>query len=864
MIDNNMDDKDARLAALKGDRSFIVRAPAGSGKTELLIQRFLVLLASVDSPEQIVAITFTRKAAAEMRERIIKQLTRSLTDLPLDAPPHQQLTWRLARAALLQDQQRGWQLLAQPQRLRLMTIDALCADIVRQLPIASGLMHVCVSDQSGELYEAAVRELFHDLDDETPWQEALKTLLRHCDNRLEHLSALCQQLLREREQWLPLMHASQEQPTQLRRLLEANFQAIVLADMAVLDRLLTPAIKAALLPCLRLAAELCLKNQARYQVFRDCWQWPEASLANQTFWQALGQFLLTSDGQLRQRLDINLGFPPAAKAPDNATKLHWQAHKASMSEILLALRDDNAVVPALQNLAIAPPPVFADDEWPLCQAIFALLPPLLAYWQMSCEQRQQVDFAEVSWRARQALGHADDPSELALQLDYQVCHWLIDEFQDTSVAQFELFNALTAGWQAGDGRTLFIVGDPLQSIYRFRQAEVSLFWQVWHLGLHALPITPLALTRNFRSHPALITWFNESLQPLFPESANWQIGAVPYTPLIAARVEEAQHAAVIEYASANDDDETAETEAIIALLQTELQQQPQQSLAILVRARGHLLTLLPALKHHGIAYRAVELAPLSNEPVIRDLLCVVRVLLCADDRLAWAALLRAPWGGALALPDWQHVVGDSQRTFLWPFDETHVSAAGLLSLARIQPILTQALLQRHRQALSALVGQTWQALGAQHYWATATATAACEKIYELLRQEEQAGDIVDIARFERLLARTYLDERESATDGARVDIMTIHKAKGLEFDTVILPGQSRRQASDDTPLFVFDSLCGEAGARWLLAPMKAADVQQEPRYDFLRHLQKQKRLHEQQRLFYVACTRARERLYIFK
>ena len=130
-------DAAARAAALDPEASFIVQAPAGSGKTSLLVQRLLTLLARVDEPEQIVAITFTRKAAAEMRVRLLEALGEAHGPEP--DSEHERLTRRLAQAVLARDAERGWNLVRNSARLRLQTFDALCAALVRRLPLASGL-----------------------------------------------------------------------------------------------------------------------------------------------------------------------------------------------------------------------------------------------------------------------------------------------------------------------------------------------------------------------------------------------------------------------------------------------------------------------------------------------------------------------------------------------------------------------------------------------------------------------------------------------------------------------------------------------------------------------------------------------------
>src|SRR5437660_5162391 len=127
-----------RVLALDVTQSFLVQAPAGSGKTELLIQRYLALLAHVERPEQIVSVTFTRKAAGEMRERIIAALRAAAGGTPAESS-HAERTRGLARAALAQDARHGWQLLAHSSRLNVSTIDALATMLTRQAPVATAL-----------------------------------------------------------------------------------------------------------------------------------------------------------------------------------------------------------------------------------------------------------------------------------------------------------------------------------------------------------------------------------------------------------------------------------------------------------------------------------------------------------------------------------------------------------------------------------------------------------------------------------------------------------------------------------------------------------------------------------------------------
>src|SRR5690606_31094456 len=113
MTERRPSDFDARAQALRTDASFIIQAPAGSGKTELLTDRILALLAGVTRPEEILAITFTRKAAAEMHARVLRKLRAGLV-VTEPASAHEKNSWKLARAALARNEQQGWDLLNHP------------------------------------------------------------------------------------------------------------------------------------------------------------------------------------------------------------------------------------------------------------------------------------------------------------------------------------------------------------------------------------------------------------------------------------------------------------------------------------------------------------------------------------------------------------------------------------------------------------------------------------------------------------------------------------------------------------------------------------------------------------------------------
>ena len=131
-----------------------------------------------------------------------------------------------------------------------------------------------------------------------------------------------------------------------------------------------------------------------------------------------------------------------------------------------------------------------------------------------------------------------DGRDLALRLDYQLHHILVDEFQDTSWTQFNLLEKLTAGWQAGDGRTLFIVGDGMQSCYGFRNADVSLFLRARDSGIGPVTLQPLQMSVNFRSDAAVVGWVNEVFAEAFPLHDDVLRGGVCYSASEASKATE--------------------------------------------------------------------------------------------------------------------------------------------------------------------------------------------------------------------------------------------------------------------------------------------------------------------------------------
>ncbi|MFO0216733.1 MAG: UvrD-helicase domain-containing protein [Burkholderiales bacterium] len=905
-VTNVVIDQDERLHALDVSQSFIVRAPAGSGKTRLLIQRYLALLATVDEPEEVIAITFTRKAAAEMRARVLGAFA---TIGAIDDGGGDTQTRMLAAQVLARDAARGWQLLANSARLRIQTIDSLNTSLTRQMPMMSrfGAQPESIEDAS-VLYRRAARQLLAQINDDHPVADDIATLLTHLDNNLGVVESLIADMLRGRDHWLrnlPKMHQREALEAALAR---ARKHAV--AEVAALY----PAIeRTETLDLVRFSGQNLLKEAVDSALSR-CAKldaFPSGALESLPAWLAIADLLLTKEGEWRKPGGVNkkIGFPTSKIKEEKAL---LDAMKARIGALLESFTSDEAqgttLAAKLNALRSLPPGAYTDGEWEVLGAIVRLLPYATAQLWDVFGAEGECDFTEIAQAASRALGSDDEPTDLALALDYRIRHLLVDEFQDTSFAQFELLVKLTRGWSPDDERTLFVVGDPMQSIYRFREAEVGLFLRARHSGLGGVSLTPLTLSVNFRSVPGVVAWVNNTFSQLMPSAEDATTGVVPYAQCVAFGREghPAEDAVSMHWTVNHRGDGTdanpavvtppAEIEAakVVAIIRQTRLDRSDASIALLIRNRGHLREIVPALKAAEIVFHAVDIDPLNDRPVVQDLFALTRALLHLADRIAWLAILRAPWCGltlndlaaltasvvpvdGVLMPDprtvWE-MINDAPRL------ET-LSTDGRQRIEKIRNVLHMAIQTRRRAPLRDAVEQCWLALSGPACLDTTTDLDDAMTFLDLLETEarEQSGgaQIVSLVSLQVQIDRLYsgggglIHDINNADDANRanivppIEIMTIHKAKGLEFDTVIVPGLDRLPRRDDKKLLVWAEQADvdTDGHELLLAPIRetGADDAADAIYRYIAKLDQAKQQHEDIRLLYVAATRAERHLH---
>lgn len=846
-----------RLAAIDPTRSFIVQAPAGSGKTALLTQRFLALLTCVQSPEQIVAMTFTKKAAAEMRERVLHALQQGLLENCNSDKVYDQNTWQLARQVLQRDRDQAWCLLENPNRLRIRTLDSMNGYLVQQMPFLSKLgTQPRLNENNDDLYIDAARAVLRS----EAVQSETAALLSLVNGRYARAESLLVSMLKSRDQWMRLILSAQGRE-QMEKALAQLVQAELAQASMKLDGLLSQGAELPELAAFALSnkpdAELHHLAQAKWPLTID--------FSDIAAWRELAKFVLTQKGELRKQVTAANGFPTTHKT-----------QKEKMVGVLaeLSARLNDTSIEALAGLADLPDPHYSDQQWQALENVITLLKHAVAHLTLAFKSAGQADFIEVAQAAALALGDEDTPTDLALQLDYQLQHLLIDEFQDTSVGQFDLLKKLLRGWQKNDGRTLFIVGDPMQSIYRFREAEVGNFLQAWQGDTLPVALTPLSLAVNFRSNAGLVNWFNECFKKVFPPQNQLVLGGVKYesavaSPLAIEQDDGAQH--VFSHWALN---QTAEQEAeqMIALINAQLQAWDQaaqigKTIAILGRSRSHLAHLARGLKQQGIAFRAVELEALNERQEIQDLLALSRALLHAADRGAWLALMRTPFIG-LDLNDLYVLCGADKTKLYAPLTQTlndqqacsNLSVEGQQRLHQAWLVLENTLNLLGQQPFSRLVHQAWLALGGAQSLDSDVELENTQVFFEGLAAFD--GELLNQQKLDQWVTKLYASGDSSAT-AQRVQLMTMHKSKGLQFDTVILPSLGKKPRSDDKALVSWLEFASEQGEGLVLAPLDQKGQGSSELNQLIAKVEQQKQAYEDARLLYVAATRAECTLHLF-
>lgn len=822
-------DAEARALAIDPRRSLILLAPAGSGKTSTLQLRLLACLTVVDRPEEVLAITFTNMAAAEIVERVISALQRAVAG-PEPTLPHELPEYRLAKLVLERDREKGWNLLLSPGRLRIMTFDSFCASLASKTPIMAGLGGGKTTEDASMIYREAIQETLKSVNDNDipqPLAEALEAVLAFAKNRFETLVPMFESLLMKRDQWagrIMSLDALAMQDAVSALILETAEAAVGTIAGTDLERAMS---------CLKAAAGAL-----------DGFEWASAMPALQAnaetlpYFMSFASFMLTTTGTLRAKVNVTNGFP--AK--------HFCT--VEMNEILADLKSGGRSVElaeALCVLATIPDLTYPARAAMMVEHFSVILRYLLANLTLAMESSNALDFPEVAQRAIQALGAGETVGDALLEED-RVLHIMVDEFQDTNQAQYDLLKLLVDNWEPADNRSIAMVGDGFQSIYLFRGADLNLFTSVVDakaFGPKQMDI--LRLTVNFRSLPGVVHWNNETYAQVFKDSA------YEFVPSVAFKKGDG---GVTVHPVATGS--MGEAEEVVDVITTALAQDPNKSVAILVRGRSHLKHILPLLKEAGVEVRGKDIDPIGEAAPVSEVIGLARALWHAADSTAWATLLRASFVGL----SWADTLTICRGHSVIPFalrDEKVLDGLSIDGHARVMKLLKviDGIKRSSRGAeLAWSVKSAWIALGGP-----ATVSAAefedIETIFKLLTAHAESGDLLDPQAFFRAINKAY-----AAPKAGAVTVMTLHGSKGLEFDIVLIPGLNKGGAKDEPPLFHFRQINGVFSVVPNLGDLDPTTPESRL-FKFVGRMARNDVTAEVCRTAYVGTTRAKEHCHLF-
>jgi len=794
-------DQTERQMALDPMQSWIVSAPAGSGKTYLLTRRILNLFMHVSHPSHVVAITFTKKAAHEMQERLIGCLKQPEEDI--------------AKAVLARNEKLGWDILNNPNALSIMTIDSYCGWLLSH---SKEPLNVPVSQSAERLYHDVIYQYFQN----KYWSASQKTLLAAFNGQYMQLEKLLISLLATRDQWLEPLKIKN-----LALLCKQGIQDISHDHINKLNDIFKPHQD-------DINTLFTLHEKISKHLHEDI-IYIQAKCVKKHY-LTCADILLTKSGTFRKSFNKRQGIYPKSRI-DEQVETMQNAFKAIIERLSTSLTNDD--IQQLHNTRILPCDQTV-NETSLLKDLSNVLTTLLEQLEIYFYNHQLCDFSAIALSAIDKLKH---DTELQSFCKNNIYHLLIDEFQDTSSTQYALLKSLINTWPKASHRTLFAVGDPMQSIYRFRQADVKLFMQLQNNAIQHIDPKPISLQCNFRSSSKIIGQINAMFNDVFPSENIPNLGAIQYSQATPTQPESTDHGIYLYH----EENETPGAQAThcVHLINQLLAKYPGERIAVLVQARSHLKHIIPLLENHDISFNAVDIYPTVNLSSVQDLTALISALIDPFDTLSWYIVLRSPLCGiTLNALDKIPKAGNT-------YD--HLKQ---LKLEGEDQALLDKLLFAINEAIyheSHPVTQVWR------IWCTLLADQiypknqkdAINNWFELVNKRVSEGHPIHREALLAYFARSFTSRTHP---DARVSLLTAHKSKGLEYEHVIIPHLEKRKPPASTPLFY----C-ETASTPIIQPTFTDNLQNN---HYFKQLNKQRDYYENMRLFYVACTRAKYTLHL--
>jgi len=859
---SSIPDLSIRKQVLSPAESFHVESPAGAGKTSLLTARFIHLLAQVNHPREILALTFTNKAANAMMEKVRSILQKAENG---DAP---ESDWEnellIVAKKALKKHKNHQHLFLDPDGLQITTFHSFCSQIIKQAPVEAQVsLETVILDEEEQdelIYESLGRsqQVLMALSPTDPLRKALEKALLFSNNNWKALSADLAQLIAKRDLLMDLFQIvrTNPDPNQMDQVLKERLGFLIGRHLQSLKSQMESTELGRQWNAF--SNHLILKGAAASNQIPV--SLPGSDWTNLPVWQGTAELFTIKAGSARKSFGPTNGFYSGFK------QTPWAHHIESLPQPILAL---------LQKIKSFPSRSTSPVDIAMLFDLILLISQVVDHYRQLCHRRGVIDFVELEQAALRVLGGEEAPTDLQLLLDQRINHILVDEFQDTSLNQWQLIQYLCAGWSPGDGRTLFIVGDPKQSIYGFRKAEVSLFLKAREglplPGQGVLPLTPVYISTNFRSRKGLIDFVNDLFSKTIMAHPNREADEVRFMAAQAAPEMLTQDPGKIALTLfSQDEDSRLSRWKEAAWLAGEIKKADQDpeygDVGILLFARTHLPVYLKALYEQGVQVQVREGLNLGDRPEVMDLLSLTRALVRPQDDLAWASLVRSAWCwvGLNDLYQISQISASSLAEKIMTFSQRPQAMGSVKILGQV---LEDDLKLVGRLPLHRVVQKVWEELSgpkavAERYGLSGVRN--CRQFLQLLFLAEKGLPEETLSHLEFRLPTAYAPPDPLASR-SKVSIMTVHHAKGLEFDTVFVPHLDRNplggSGREDLP-YIIERLPGEREEH-LIALRPDRRTKQDPGvYGLLKSLKQERSLGEAKRLYYVALTRAKKGLFL--
>ena len=829
-------DLQARKESLNITKNLIIEAGAGGGKTSIMVQRYLACLLNVDFPEQVLFCTFTRAATQEIAVRVSDALMRATSD-ERPTSDYEATTYDLARQVLKRDNAKEWGLLVNSSRMNIITLDGLSAKIAKQMPVLSGMGgDISVTDDPFPLYNSAAMSVLEAIEEGGEISKDVESLMLHMNGNQQRAVELISQMLVKRDQWLrhvanagDVLNKTEKEDTLLD--VVNNIEQSALSSIST--------IKSELDDLLEFASANVSSDHALSKGSDES-----------GYLERVAELMLTGKGELRKSVTKAQGFPSGKE--NAAMKEQWKT---------IASYLPSSAISALVSVRRLPSIHYSEDQWSLLSSLFRILLRAAAELSVLFAREGKVDFSEVSARAIASLMPDNDDQAVAQRLFSVLRHIIIDEVQDINRTQYRQIELLVSEWDETMNNSLCLVGDPKQSIYRFREADVGLFLRAKEQGIAGISLESINLTTNFRSSEVIVDFNNKVYQHLFPNKTDIALGAMPYANSIAGKTSHPLDG--IKTWALNDESKEHEAKLAVSAVKESFSIDENASVAILVRSRSHLSHIAEELVKEGIEYQAVEIQNIAQKGIVQDALALSKAIMHPMDNIGWLSVLRAP-SQALDLSDLTLLCEniDDQSIAERLFDDSrysNMSKHGQAIVSKMREVLMRVDQLRTQFCAYTLIKSAWFQLSMASGYSLSDIEDV-QKFFSVL-SEFEGKSMLNIADVERKMESLYANP-SSSPKANQVQLMTIHKSKGLEFDVVILPNLGSRGYGEDGSLVMWHEFTNKdtGHPEMLLAPIKGAG--DDDIYDFLMSIEKEKSANELVRVLYVATTRARYRLYM--